>query len=676
MQDNVLPKDSNSKPRVQNKSVMLLCLLFLGFYLMGWLFPDLWWGTHSLAFLPVVSSYVFFVFLLLILFWGQYFPKLPLRLIRPVSFSVYFLLSIISSLIAASGFYLFPIAIDAFGDSVRFEGFFREQDNQFKPAYLKALLSFDIFHAKNGEKTVLNLMHLLSTHFQKPPREMFQWMTTICGGLYVLLVSIFTRFYSQKLSTRLTIVVMFLLAPYMWIFFGHMEIYTPTILSITLYSMILVWFFNKPTRPKLLLLLLLLYLSIKLHTVNFLLIPSFVLSVLWLKFQSHRYRQIIFTWKFCSTWFLLPVSLVGLFIYIFVAEDYNSSRLPADTLAHLFLPIISPAPPLDRYNLFSASHIFDFFNMLLLMSAAACFVIIASLLFFRKSIQWNRPEILSLGLCLILMIMLYFAVNPLLGMPLDADLYTLPGPLLILLAIVLFKQLEEKKLNIKLLCRSIVALSLMTIPALVVNNNGFYLAQKIESIGVRTFQTYWIASPRPLLIALNNLASRESKEEFDHRVKKLLDQLQPYAIPGSDLEYAATLNRIGNLYSDHFGRHDQAIYFYEMSQDYDPGLRRNMLDMVESYFVLGQQGNDGKAYAKAYTISQYLLAFKYPDYRKALRISIHCAIMARSYDVARLHAKEYHVIWPDDAFIKEVSRRLEHKENLDTLQQMFSAGGG
>ena len=262
-----VPEATRNKARL-----VILGLVFVGFHLAGWLFPDTWWGAHSLAFIPLTWSCLFAALLIAILLFAEHIPigKLSLtdaRRFRKLAGGL--LLPILMASAMGFAFYRFPLAMDAFGDAIRFEQYFRGPHAEFNPESMRAILDWNIFHARNGERTVLNAMHFLSAQSGRPPREMFRLMTAICGGMYALLALWFVRAYGGLFLQKMVNLCLLLLAPFLWIFFGHMEIYAPAILLATAYGVALLLFLNKPSALWLPGLLLLLYLSIKAHTVNY-----------------------------------------------------------------------------------------------------------------------------------------------------------------------------------------------------------------------------------------------------------------------------------------------------------------------------------------------------------------------------------------------------------------------
>ena len=78
-----------------------------------------------------------------------------------------------------------------------------------------------------------------------------------------------------------------------------------------------------------------------------------------------------------------------------------------------------------------------------------------------------------------------------------------------------------------------------------------------------------------------------------------------------------------------------------------------------------------KEYGKAYGYAQELIKIRFPNYRKALRITIHCALEAKLYDEAQMHCEAFLETYPDDTLINEVMRRLKAGEELYKIRELF-----
>ena len=166
----------------------------------------------------------------------------------------------------------------------------------------------------------------------------------------------------------------------------------------------------------------------------------------------------------------IPICFVGAFLYFFVFQDYKDPRLLQDfrDIDRLFLPLLSPAPPLDRYNLFSINHIFDYFNIMMLWSPPALFLLVIIGLFYRKQINWKTPQIVITGLTFLLFTTFLFMINPLFSMPMDWDLFSLPAPILLIFVLALLKDVQPTNLAGKIL-PGCLALAILSLPTFIVN---------------------------------------------------------------------------------------------------------------------------------------------------------------------------------------------------------------
>ncbi len=655
---------------VQASRVVWLLLALLGCYLLGWLYPTLWWASNSLAFIPPLASIVLLLIVVAVLIDKWSIQKGCLSLMRgfvQLPYPAVLLFNLIVSGLAGYMFLINPIVIDGLGDVLRFEGSFSGPDGEFKQSYLNTLLSWNILDFQNGERTVLNLAHFMSAIFEVDPRRAFEWLSAGSGALFVFFVLSFARIYSSDARVSLSILLMGLLAPVCWMFFGHMEIYAPTIVLVFAYVALLLLFFNKPSAGKLLLLLVLLYLCIRFHTVNYLLVPTFVMATMKFFYRDDSAVLARLNWKNTVYGLFVPVALAGSWLYFFKFEDYKDPRLLAPLKEQIFLPMLSPMAPLDRYNLFSTAHLFDTAVYLLLLSAAAFFVVLAAALCCFRLVRWNELKVLSLGSTLILYLVFYFVLNPLLGMPLDIDLYSIHAPLLILFAVVLLEQLSAmEELDTKGVARNllkgVMVLSLFTLPLLYVQQDEQASAQKFKHLGIRTFQTYWMGADRPILLGM--LANNNSQQQFAAYVESVLPKIEPWLHPSQDLVYVDLLVQVGYIYRYSYNRLDLAYDYHRKALPYDEGDLKNRLALMELSFLRGE-------YDEAYQHSEYLVAMKHPNLQKALRISMHCAVMAGHYESARLRAESYHELWPTDQFIEQVLRKLD-KGHYEELRRAFN----
>jgi hypothetical protein len=390
-----------------------------------------------------------------------------------------------------------------------------------------------------------------------------------------------------------------------------------------------------------------------------------VLSVIWFFNRNNKGLAKFLNWKILCFALLLPVALTGFYLYFFVFQDHIDLRVTAPLNEQLFLTLFSPPAPLDRYNMLSFAHIFDFFNMFLMLSSASFFIIIVILLFYRKAIDWNHPTVLIWGITLILYLGFFFVFNPLLGMPLDMDLFSLTGPVLILFSITLLTNIQDLN-NFKLLFmplfRGVIILSFFTIPLILVNANTAFVAQKLTSFGVRTFSNYWMGGVRPMWVSMAVYAN--DREEFEQHVSQLLERIKEDVTDKNDIEYAELLRRIAQQYSEGFKQNTVALEYLKQSYFYDVGNKKTAMSLLEGYFKSGD-------FAKSYEISQHLIAIRHPSYAAALKISVHTALMNENYQAAINHSDEYLRLKAKDTFIQSVNTRLKSGINLKEIKNAF-----
>ena len=143
---------------------------------------------------------------------------------------------------------------------------------------------------------------------------------------------------------------------------------------------------------------------------------------------------------------------------------------------------------------------------------------------------------------LLLFASLFFVTNPLLSMQMDWDLFSCPGPVLLVFVVVLAGQLPGR-VWVRKVFPPCVGLALLCMPVFIVHASVPMLSARLESVGVRMFKTYYEWSARTLTYALS-LSASDSKE-FVERRDRVLTNLEPYALPNRDYEYARLLSAAG-----------------------------------------------------------------------------------------------------------------------------------
>ena len=449
-------------------------------------------------------------------------------------------------------------------------------------------------------------------------------------------------------------------------FCGHIEINAPVYLFNLLWMIAALIYLRTQNVFLLWTLIPLLLICMKLHPVALLFTPACLLLFINHYLGCKNWGQQWFVWKRIILFPLFPIYIAGAIAYFFVFKDYNDPRhlqFTAMEYDRLFLPLVSPEPPLDKYNMLSFNHCFDYFGVLLIWSPVAFFILVVIALCDRKKIQWNTPSVIITGISLILFASLFFVTNPLLSMQMDWDLFSFPAPLFLIFTVVLVEQLQHTSLHRKLI-GGCLALSLLSIPAFVVHASKPMMSQHLESIGVRIFKTYYEWSTRTFTYALS---LDTDKSSFLTRKRNLLEKLEPHAPPGKDYEYARLLIAAGQYELRNEKNYKAALEYFEKAYFYYPNEKDNLLKLMETHF---RRGN----FAKAYQYGSKLVELKHPNEQKALRIVIHCALEAERYTEALNHTKEYLKYWPKDEIINHIHQRLVNGANLHELKSLFAKG--
>jgi hypothetical protein len=638
------------------------------------LFPDAWWGTHYLAFLPSpLGMGLLFSAGLIVVLSAKKAPKWQIPVVwQDMNRSKGSLIIIGLGLLMATLFYNFPIADDNYGDAFQYSAFLQRTATELPPNFHDELFTLKLMPS-TGRKSVLLIYTYISHVANVPYEQVFRWAGALCGFGFVVAWLLFVRAFLKRVGWQLLLGIAGITAPFMQLYYGHIETYAPVFLIFLTWLILLLLQLKKGSALLLWMLLPLLLISGKVHPLTLLLGVPWILALLKHYGGTTPLIQRLFTWKGITIAVLLPIFALGTYAYFFVFGDHIDAR-DLDNVAaieRLFLPIFSPEAPLDRYNLFSLNHFFDFFQMMLLWCPPMLFLILALRLAYRKMIDWAAPNVLILSATLILFAVLLFAINPLLSMPMDWDLFSFPAPILLVLTVVLVAQIETQNILPKI-APSIVGLMLMSIPVFVVNASQTMRSYRAESVGVYQFKTYYLRSNVNIISAISMIP--EDLDLYLERKQVLLDKLRPFAIPGNDPMYGSLL-------------YDDAAIHLNMSKNYVAALDR-LLETVqynaEVEEVLGSLRFATlkvmeirfmeRDFAAAYVQAEALVALEHPTKEQALRIAVHCALEAKLYAEALAHAHRFLALHPSNAMIQEVVRRLEANDSIDEVRLMFSSG--
>ncbi|MEZ5082264.1 MAG: hypothetical protein R2750_02240 [Bacteroidales bacterium] len=645
--------------------ILIVWFFFIGFYVCGLLFPNTWWSTHFISFVPsplkwillalaILSPFVFYLF--------EIKGRIIINRKNDKGKSSHF---IIFALTVLMGFLFiqFPIAHDNYGEAYILKEYNNKTADELPQVVLDNFFTYSL-SPWAGQNTVMSLVTFISYYGKINYQKAFVLLDLIFGVLFVLVWLYFVYSYLKNRKWKVVMVLAGLSAPFLLNFYGHIEINAPALFFNLSWLVLMLSYLKSKNAHALLGLLLLLIVCIKFHAVALLFVPAMVLVFLLHFFPGFMERSKLLSWQKIVIFILTPILIIGMFVYFFVFEDHLDTRQLQDTAMEydrLFLPLVSPDPPLDNYNMLSFNHIFDYFSEMLLWSPVIFFLVVVVLFFYRKRINWNQPEIILIGVSLILFGALFFVVNPLLSMQMDWDLFSMPGPVFLVFGLVLISRIEKEKIN-PLLIGSCLSLVIMALPFFMVHASANPLSQRLESAGIRIFKTYYEWADQTIQFAFDIV--EEDKATIRKRRQDVLNKLAPYAIAGKDYEYARILAREAEQVLRVDKDYAKALEICDKVSYYNPNHKNNILYQLEAHFLLNQM-------EMAYQLSLRLIALKHPNEEKARRIAIHTALEAELYDEALYQSTEY-LKRGSDEIINEVYYRLQNNIKVNELKFLFT----
>lgn len=562
--------------------------------------------------------------------------------------------------ISLSIFVLFVILAQKkcyYGDAFKFNNYLTEIPTAIPKEATQKLFSLSL-SAWSGEGTVLALVTYIAYFFNITYHTSFVYFDAFWGATFTFIwLSCIESSIKHKIW-RTTLIIMGLSAPFLLIFMGHIEIYAPIITINLLWVFITLQYIKKQKRYLLILAIFTWLIAVKLHTTAILGVFGFILLII------QKQLNYSLSWKQIGIYFISPIYMVGGILYFFYFKDYIDDRsLQKTVLAydHLFLPIISPNPPLDNYNLLSFHHIFDFVSVIFLWSPLAVFTIAYVIISFKKIIDWNTIEIKIISTTLLFYVSLFFMINPLLSLPIDWDLFSIPAPFLLAFTLILVSQVQHKKENKRLIGISLFFVCL-NIPFFMIHQSKKQISLKLASTSNYIYHTYyeWTAQTfeNALVIANGSLDENIVKRE------EFLNTLAPYAQKNIDYEYTSILNTQGKAYLKYKNNPKKALKYFKKAYRYSKSMNTQLL-AVEAYFKL-------KDYQNAYLITEELITKKFPSEKKALTMAIHISLAADNYknalDLSTVYLKKYNT-----PLIKEIHQRITLNRDLKTLKNIFKS---
>lgn len=644
--------------------VALISILVLLLYVVAMIFPDTWWGLHYPAFLSGGKGWVIVILSIVLTIYGQRYSFWE-ELSNVNKGGSRWLWAVALTVISGIFFYQLPIYLDVYGDA---NSILTDKDlvvMELTETHKEMILDLDFSNLKLGTGTTLGLVAWMSYAREIPVYEAFRILGTICGMGYVFFMLASVYKIARDSQQRLLLTFLVLGTSAVQCFAGHVEVYAPIYFLLAVFWFAMIHFLDKPTVVKGLILGFLCFLMLKFHITGILtLFVTLVAIVVVIRRNQNKET----TWKQLGTFIIGPVLGLGACVYLFVTNSlFGPRKYTEDNLADaIFLPMKSSDPaPFDRYNLFSWNHFFDYFNLMVFWSAIAIVIIVTALLFKRKSINWNALLVKIAGVALISYLFLFFVLNPLLSMPTDWDLMSIPAIALLVFAASIIASQEKVAKNRRsfssYLISPAIGLFVISWTCLFVNSDQNNLSNRLQSSGKRSFQSYWIGSSTPILAAISLI---DDEEDQLKALEEIVNDLSPYAVKGEDTEYAALLNEIGKYYQDYYQDIDEAHKWYLKANEMDPLLRKNVFNLITTHFMR-------KEFVQANKLTPLLVSMKYPNLEKSLRMGVHISLEAKDYQASEYYCQQLLTLKPNDNFIQEILQLLRTPEDKSAIKLRF-----
>ena len=680
-----------------NAALFLGAVPFFILFIFAGIFPEQLWGISwfvCLSFEQAIGSIGFSLVLIILV-------RLSPRLQGQTSELIKVMVLIMIATSASVCHYILSIVQDEYGNAFQYREFAQIKQVAFPDDAIEDVFSISITPS-TGRKTVLGTYTIVSYLTGLDYGNIFKWSGLIFGFIYSISWVVLIRSIGLSFTTTWVMAAVGCFAAPSFVFYDHLEIYAPVISGMMVW-LLLFHRYSKTGSSKILVFLLLLTLvNIRMHPLNlFLLIP---LGIMLGQMSTNWFREQRIDWLWTLKWIHLPVWLLGSICYFFIFQDHIDPRYLNDVQDHerIFLPLISPDAPLDRYNLLSLNHILDFFNVLLLWVIPGVGVLMGSM-FSLKARPNHSNEFILLVTVFLLSGSFLFMVNPLLSMPMDLDLFLLPGVLVLPITAFALKGISLR--NSWLSLSASLVLTILIASMFVVNSNKEQLSARLEMVGKRIFKTYYLHSSR---VMISGIGLSDNRENYIERKKAIVDELRPYALPGNDPKFANLLYddamyylKVENDTLKARSRFEEAVGFNpELSMEAD-GIFSEYEDISYGLKLLREEGNLDQAkivfkklyenepddlqplvylmeaeflakdHLEAYRISRFLLSEKYPTELIALKRTIHCALEAELRDSVISHAAQYLTIDPIDPTINKIGIGLKNHLPLNELKELF-----
>ncbi len=646
--------------------VTFIALLILMLYAVALIFPGSWWGLHYPAFLSDGKGWLLVLAVIgFTLFSQKYNLWESLKSKENLNYGWLWILGI--SMLFAIIFHNLPIYEDSYGDALKVLPDRTLMLESFDGAHKEKLFEFDFTNPKLGTGTTFAVVAWISYVREIPVYDAFRLLGSVCGFGFVFFMLSGAYRIARNNQQRLLFTLLVVGTPLTQAFCGHIEIYAPVFLMLAVFWYVVIRFLAKPSILMGVILCVLCLLNLKFHITGImtpLIVILVILSVIGQK------KGIRLTSEQIGYFILAPIIAIGMFVYVFVTKSVYGPRSfdEGNIYDPIFLPIKSSDPaPFDRYNLFSWNHFFDYFNMTFLWSGLAIIIVITALIFKRKQIDWSKPLVQVSGVSLICYVLLFFVFNPLLTMPNDWDIMSIPAVALIVFTMSLITAFKHQENTERSFTSYLMApgfgLLLIAYSGHWVNANQASLSNRLMAIGKQSYKTYWIGTSTSIIESVRLM---EDDEERKRALVAAVDELKAYQVKGEDPEFASIQHHLGLLYQKE-NKMDLAYHQYRNAFESNPYLTVN----VEKLYQMLQYKFINKEFDDALEIAKMLVEVNYPTQRKSLRVAIHTALEAEAYQAAEKYCQQLLKANPNDQFIREILGLLKDSEDKASIKLRF-----
>jgi tetratricopeptide (TPR) repeat protein len=564
---NPTPPAGNFPPaKWLSRGSMVAFILFLLVYVAGSIYSETFlWGVHQLAFFGIEARLALLLLslgLALPQFSTLYVGKLESLIPRERVRAGFLLpLLLVCGGIGTLFFFQYRISTDMYGDSRTLLTLLLNR--QFT---IGDLFGFNLTDDAVREPLTRLIHQSIARIFALDQKLVFQIVSSLCGGIFLVFFPYAVLTLRGSAAWKLFFLVAGLSAGANQLFFGHVEDYTLVYLLL-LVCMILAWkvFDGQRSLP---LLVVLFLVGTRLHMGVVLLIPALLYLFFYSRSEKHPGLK---KWiQPRAVLIAVGISLAaGTLAYFFL---FKADRMLVGSRAErgekVFLPLFDTLPAQHGYTLLSLKHFSDIFQELLLTVSPGAVILLALGIVFYRRVRWSEPRTIFFGLAAFYFMLFNLTVNPLLTPERDWDLLSLAAVPVIFFAVALsrdwFDRLKETSFP-RIAVGVSLALGLLSCSIFYVNSNPLKAGQRLRSLGIWTFNSYYLGSAYLLNVGSRYTPDRPS--EIIERMR-ILRELEP-SKSSPDPELGFLDHKLADaLYLE--GRYDEAGEYYSKSLHEDP----------------------------------------------------------------------------------------------------------